>query len=249
MKNLWFIIILICTSVFWGCKTEEATTTSICLLLDVSDERFNNEKFLPDNINSILHLMKLDREKGGFSGGEVKISLINDISDSKSEKASIPAAKPGLLGQNPLIRRDEVVKFCTDLETIFTKTINKSAWGTKESKIYQKVARELSKLNKTQSSRKIMVIYSDMLENSNLFSFYKTGWQKEIEKMANDPEGTIKKLSEKGPSMPSLDGIEIIVITNRTVTNDEKINLSEQFWRIIFEEKGAQIRFDSVLEV
>jgi hypothetical protein len=242
------LILIITLLIISSCKTETSVFTSICILIDVTDEKFNDTSYLPDNISSILNLMQIDKENGGFSGGEVKFSLINDISDSKSKTVVINKAKPGLLGQNPLIRKDEVEKFCIELENTFRNTVNQANWGTNESKIYQKVTRELNKLTQTQCDKKIMIIYSDMLENSNLFNFYHTNWKKEIENYINKPEEAILQFSKKSLNMADLNGIDIYIITNRTVENDEKINMSERFWSTIFNHLGATTRFSSVLE-
>ena len=67
--------------------------------------------------------------------------------------------------------------------------------------------------------------------------------------MVENPESTIEKLSEEGPVLPDLSEFEIFIITTRTLENDEKINVSEQFWTAILEYLGAKVSFNSVLEL
>ena len=104
-------------------------------------------------------------------------------------------------------------------------------------------------MKKSEADNKYLIIYSDMLENSSLFSFYGSNWQNNIEKMMEDPEKTLEQLSKKGPVLPDLSEFEILVITSRTSQNDEKINLSEQLWQILFEYQGATVTFNSSLEI
>ena len=193
--------------------------------------------------------MKLDKETGGYSGGEIKLSLINEVSDSKSKTVKIEAAQTGLMGENKLNRKDEVDRFYGNLENTFTQILNNANWGTDASKIYQKVTRELIKMKNSGYEKKKMIIFSDMLENSNLFSFYGVNWKTNIQKMIENPEESLRKLAENGPALPDLSDFDIYVITSRTVENDEKVNLSEQLWLTLFEYQGATITFNSGLEI
>jgi hypothetical protein len=243
------ILFLSLTILLSACKTEVATTTQICVLIDVTDEKFHNENFVSENLPKYLKLMQLDQNSGGFSGGGIKFSLINEVSDSKSKTVKITTGETGLLGENPLNRKDEVDKFYAESENSFSTLLKTANWGTDASKIYQKVTRELIKMKKSEADSKYLIIYSDMLENSKLFSFYGATWKNNIEKMMEDPESTLAKLSKDGPALPDLSEFEIYIITTRTSANDEKINLSEQLWTTLFEYQGATVSFNSVLEV
>jgi len=243
------ILFLLLTILLASCKNEVATTTQICVLIDVTDEKFQDESFVSENLPKYLKLMQLDKNSGGFSGGEIKFSLINEVSDSKSKTVKITTGETGLMGENPLNRKDEVDKFYAELENSFSQLLNSANWGTDASKIYQKVTRELIKMKKSEADQKYLIIYSDMLENSNLFSFYGANWKSKIEKMISDPESTLEQLSKNGPALPDLSEFEIHIITTRTSANDEKINLSEQLWITLFEYQGASVSFNSVLEI
>jgi len=241
-----FLIVLL---IFNSCKNEPAKTTHICVLIDVTDERFKDEKFVSENLPKLLQLMELNQQTGGFSGGEIKLSLINEVSDSKSKTIKIETGVTGMMGENPLNRKDKVEKFYKELENGFTQILNKANWGTNASKIYQKVTRELIKMKNSNADQKYLIVYSDMLENSDLFSFYVPNWKSNISKMTEDINATVEKLAEKGPTLPDLSEFTIYIITTRTAENDEKINISEQFWITLFENQGATVRFNSGLEI
>lgn len=249
MKELKYIILLLILPLHFACKTEIPQTSAVTVLIDVSDERFKDDQFSKENLPRFLDLMKLNREAGGYSGGEIKFSLINEVSDSKSKSAKIAAGKTGVMGENPLNRKDEVNRFCDEIELSFSEVLESADWGTNASKIYQKVARECIKLSRKDADRKCLIIYSDMLENSQLFSFYRSQWKKEIESMIEDPEKTLEKLGKKGPALPDISELEIYIIATRTEGNDEKVNLSEQLWTALFEYQGATVTFNSTLEV
>ena len=249
MNILKYIAVVLFALVLFSCKNEVTQNTQICVLIDVTDEKFKDDNFVEENLPKFLKLMKLDTESGGFSGGEIKLSLINEVSDSKSKTIKIAEAETGMMGENPLNRKDEVNRFNNQLRQSFTTILEEANWGTSASKIYQKVTRELIKMSKKDYDRNYLVIYSDMLENSNLFSFYGQNWKSEIEALIAEPEKAIEKLSDKGPAMPDLSNFEIYVVVSRNPENDEKINLSEQFWTSLFEYQGATVSFNSTLEL
>lgn len=250
MKHTQILFSFIAFAVFLSsCKTETPQKTAITVLIDVTDERFKDENFVGENLPKFMSLMQLNSKTGGFSGGEIKLSLINEVSDSKSLTVKIKVGETGMMGENPLNRLDDVKKFYSDLEQSMEQVLGKADWGKDASKIYQKVARECIKLSRIDADRKYLLIYSDMLENSTQFSFYRANWKSTIEKMMIDPEATIELLSKKGPALPDLSEFEIYIIATRTSGNDEKINLSEQFWTTLFEYQGATITFTSGLEM
>lgn len=242
-------LVLVLLFLLNSCKTETPQTTAISVLIDVTDDRFKDDDFISENLPKFMSLMKLDKETGGFSGGEVKLSLINEVSDSKSKTIKIEVGETGMMGENPLNRLDEVEKFYTELSASLSDILSKADWGTDASKIYQKVTRECIKMSRAEADRKYLIIYSDMLENSKLFSFYGQNWKSQIEKMMTEVESTIEKLSKNGPVLPDLSELEIFIITTRTSGNDEKINISEQFWTMLFEYQGASVTFSSGLEI
>lgn len=235
--------------VFPACKNEIPQKTQIGILVDVTDERFKDQNFVTDNLPNYLKLMKLDKETGGFSGGEIKLSLINEVSDSKSKTIKIEPGKTGLMGENPLNRKDEVERFYNELNQSFNQLMQTANWGKDASKIYQKITRECLKMKRRDFDRRILIIYSDMLENSKLFTFYGANWKSTIEKMIAKPEETLQNLGERGPALPDLSEFEIYIIAPRTHETDEKINLSEQLWTALFEFQGAVVYFSSDLEI
>ncbi|WP_340111126.1 hypothetical protein [Maribellus mangrovi] len=249
MKIKSYIYALVLVLIGISCQNEEVQNTQICVLIDVTDEKFKDDTFVEDNLPKFLRLMKLDAEDGGYSGAEIKLSLINEVSDSKSKTVKIAPAETGMQGENPLNRRDEVQRFSQDLKNSFATVLEEADWGTDASKIYQKVTRELLKMKRKEADRYYLIIYSDMLENSKLFTFYGANWKTQIGNLIADPEKTLDELAQKGPALPDLSEFEIYVINTRTPGNDEKINLSEQLWTALFEYQGAMVSFNSTLEL
>ena len=230
-------------------NVKEPDFTLIHVLVDVTDPQLNRPEFASENLEGLLELMQLDKNTGGYSGGEIKLSYINDVSDSKSKTIRLKKGKPGLMGENPLTRKDEVDKFINSLEKELTSFVASAEWGKPSSKIYQKVTRECIKMKRANADKKILIIFSDLLENSNLFSFYSNNWKEEITGMTQNIEQTAETLSGKVQALPDLSEFVIYIVANRNAQTDEKINVSEAFWTALFEFWGAKVYINAELQI
>lgn len=228
-----------------GCAKTQPKFCSVYLFIDVTDTEFKSTPRYLSDIPLILRKMNVDSSRGGNDGGELRLFLINDLSESKSIVLQLAKGVPGLLGQNPLDRIDEIKKFASGVRQNLATLSEEAKWQTEQSKIYQNLCRELNNLVRTNGEQKIVIIYSDMLENSNLFSFYGTGIEK-VRRYLQDMKVAEKEL-RTDCQLPDLSGVEINVVTFRDKTNDERVNLASKFWSALFEQKNAKIRFDSEL--
>ena len=157
-----------------------------------------------------------------------------------------PAAPPQH-GQNPLDRQDEIKKFQSDLSSKISELLKDNDWNKEKSKIYQNVCRELNNLKKADTKHsKTMILFSDMLENSTLLSFYKSN----TDVLINQIESFEKNTLSKDCAIPDLSEIEFYVVTNRNKTNDELINKAERFWKALFKLKNVKhFSFDAELHL
>ena len=215
------------------------------VFVDVTDSVFRSAPHYVSDVPLILRKMNIDTLKGGNDGGELRLFLINNLSESKSRVRQLKKGISGLLGDNPLDRIDEIKKFSRGVWQDLLSLLGGIQWQTDQSKIYQNLCRELNNLVKTKSDRKVVIIYSDMLENSNLFSFYGSGVEK-VHRYLKDMAYTKTELMIDC-EMPDLSGVEVNIVTFRTTKNDERVNLASRFWTSLFNQKNANVRFDSEL--
>lgn len=238
-------LVLLCALCLLGCTQEKPKFTTVYVFIDVTDSLFRPaSRYLPD-IPLILREMNVDTVKGGYDGAELRLFLINDLSESKSTARRLEEGTPGMLGQNPLDRLDEIKKFARGIREDFVSLLREAQWQKNQSKIYQNLCRELNNLAGVKSDRKVAVIYSDMLENSNLFSFYGSGVEK-VRRYLEDMDQARRELSADC-AMPNLSGVELSMVTFRTKGNDEKVNLASQFWTRFFQQQRAVVHFGSEL--
>ena len=238
-------LVLLCALCLLGCTQEKPKFTTVYVFVDETDSLFRTAShYLPD-IPLILRKMNIDTVNGGFDGAELRLFLINDLSESKSTVRRLEEGSPGMLGQNPLDRLDEVKKFSRGIGGDFVSLLREAQWQKNQSKIYQNLCRELNNLVKANSDKKAVIIYSDMLENSNLFSFYGSGIEK-VRRYIEDMNQTRRELMVDC-EMPDLSGVELSIVSLRTKENDEKVNLASQFWTRFFQQQRALVRFGSEL--
>ena len=243
------LIILTILSTLQGCKNELSETefTNIYILIDVTESKLVEGSLLQSSISEILQTIDVSTSHGGVAGCEIKIFTINDLSNSKSITVKLQPGMSGLLGQNPLDRIDEIKTFEEELSSAFMSIHNKVSEDKNQSKIYQNICREINHLiSKEYSNNKIFIIFSDMLENSDLFSFYNMD---ELQRIKYNIPEFINNTLEKDCTLPDLSPLEIYIVNNRTLENDDQINIAESFWKEIFASKNAKVIFDSELDL
>lgn len=248
------VLILALLTVFslYGCNNDQKTikSTSIYLFIDLTDTAFRDLKtYLPD-LPIIMDKIGVDTISGGFNGGEVKIFLIGNVSQTRHETINLKVGTSGLLGQNPIERIEDIKKFYRDLNNKVTGLLQNNTFQMNNSLIYQNVCMELNRLQSAHGDNKIAVIYSDMLENSNLFSFYGNANLGQIQSFINNNNPHLGALLNNTCSLPDLSKINIhIVFPNRTNTTDPLITLAANFWTILFSAKNGTVKFGQQLNL
>jgi hypothetical protein len=246
--NATLTLITLFTFSLLGCESNsDAKFSDVYILIDVTDKSFRDNNIILESVPKILNKMNIDPDKLGMSGGEVKIFTINDLSETKSLTVKLPQGVEGLLGQNPLDRQDEIKKFQSELSSSISTVLKNRNWDKEKSKIYQNVCRELNNLKRTNSKHsKTMIVFSDMLENSELLSFYRD----DTDSLITDVQNFDKNKLGKDCRISDLSDVEFFVVTNRNKQNDELINKAERFWKALFKTKKIKhFSFDAELHI
>jgi hypothetical protein len=240
-----FLVVLVLTSCW-----EEGTFSHIYILIDVTDEKLktNYKSSLESSSAQILKTIGIKSDAEGYpgaGGGEVKVFTINDVSNSPSQ--SVPLEKgSGALSENEHLRQQKIKTFVAQLNKVFDGIL-KVNWEKKQSKIYQNICHGLNKISENPSDhKKVLVVYSDMIENSDLFSLYDA---KEIENLTKNVGDLYEKKLKKECALPDLKGINIYVVTSRTFDNDGQISQAKRFWNELFRLKNGAAIFDSELNI
>ena len=237
MKTLLYIIItLIVISVSWVglSKISPVEKTDTSVINDLTDNFLSRPK--PE---SIIHLYDFTNNK--WMEGEFNYIELTDLNINSIQHASI--GTKSLFLRNEFKRKDEIKSFITKIDTIIPSSSNITS-GKDNSAIYNPVAKELNRLGKSTTTNKIMLIYSDMMENTDKISFYDSdvlhGLKSKPEKMRQFFESQVK--------LNDLKGIRIYIIYQPMNTQqDNAFNIVSNFYKQFFESKGATVEITANL--
>ena len=172
-------------------------------------------------------------EQNKWSGAIFRFIDLSDVSFNRVSEAKLMPANKWL--SNEPERNKDILKFKEDITKILSI---KSAVGKTHSSIYLPLAVELNRLRQSKADRKILVVYSDLMENTDVVSFYDG---KTFKLLQSYPEA-LQKLFEKEQSLNSLNGIEVnLLFQPKDSMQDGQFKVVSEFYRKLLEDKGAQV--------
>lgn len=226
---------LLITLAVFGClaalawtQLPKTTTIEISVLRDVTD----SELAKPD-INDLYTLYELDRDK--WNGCKFRFSNLSDVSlNYTSEIELLPEQA---LFSNEIERGAKLDTFRSGLESMLSKASEDSI-GRTHSAVYEPIASELEQLSMSKSEKRIMVVYSDLLENNREFSVYRNQNPRN-EKPDADAVSREFKIQHL---LPSLTGIAVYFIFQpANESEDEAFHFMSGIYQKLLEEKGATV--------
>jgi len=228
MKTIITILIITVAIIFIVACTQNSSTTEITTLLDITEKQ--------STIPSIDEIISLYNFEDKYIGGIFKFTEITDVSFNPTHEAKIEHENQWL--SNEMDRDKEIKNFKSKVSEIITNA-SKDSSGKVNSSIYLPIAAELNKLTVNKVNvRRILIVYSDLMENTNELSFYK---KEDFELLKTKPE-KVRKQFEKLAKLNSLTGIEIYFIYQPgNNTNDQKYRIVSEFYRKLLENKGAKV--------
>ena len=216
-------------------KTGNKTTvTEISILRDITETHLAQP--LPEEIMSLF-----DLNIHKWNGGIFRFANISDVSYTNTKYAAVTSANEWL--SNQYDREKEIKVFRDKVEEIIADAKNDSI-GKPHSSVYIPIADELNRLNKSHSQRRVLLIYSDLMENETTLSFYNG---RVLELLKSNPDSAIKVFN-KLSSLGNLSGIEVHIIYQPTNTETDRIfQIVSEFYRKYLESKGAKVEISANL--
>ena len=232
-----FISILISIAIITlivACNSEEESTTEVVILHDITDTHIAQ----PDT-QEILSLFHIQNK---WNGGVFYFTDLTDVSYNQTKQAKLEPRNEWI--SNEFDREKEIKKFKEEIAEIIK---NETMGNTEKtnSAIYLPIARELNKLKNSKAQRRILVVYSDLMENTETLTFYK---KDDFEQLKINPK-QIKEAFEKQATLDSLNGIEVYFIYQPAENNsDQKFQILSGFYKKLLEDKGAKVIISANLE-
>jgi hypothetical protein len=144
---------------------------------------------------------------------------------------------------NTAKRKKTVQNFYSGIDSAFEK-INATSKGCVRSDIFIPITQELLRLSQSTAERRVLVIYSDLMEYSFLADFYQ---KSTLAQLQNNPEAIQQQL-EKAAPLADLKGIEVKIVSQpRSNGESKQFEIVSGFYKRILEAKGAKVSISANL--
>jgi hypothetical protein len=206
------------------------TNTAISVLTDGTDTSLSKPK-----ADEVLKLYGLsdDYVHDGF---KFRQSAISDVANNRVDEANVVPVQWYASDDNHRIA--ELKAFKKRISFLIDSLDQGNRKPKKHSLVYQAINAELINLVKTKAENKYLVIYSDMLQNSDEFSFYNPA---SFELAKSNPDKVIARFEQMG-SLPDLTGIKIYVINNpHSYVEQKKFDVAVNVFKILVQEKHGEL--------
>lgn len=211
-----------------------ADKTEVSLINDMTDDFICRPK--TNDISTIF-----DFTNHLYYEAEFRYIEVTNLNVSTVQQAQI--GKMPLYDRNKYRRQNAIKAFSNKIDTIITASENITPCKD-NSAIYNPIAKELNRKSSSDASTKIMLIYSDLMENTDKMSFYNKSVLNSIKK---EPE-KMRQYFEFQTKLNNLNGIKIYIIYQpRNTEEDNAFGIVSGFYKQLFESKGAVVEITANL--
>lgn len=235
MKTLLYCILVFGSIILIvACTSSKPTTTEVIVLRDITEKHLSKPQ-----ADVILRLYDFSESK--WNGAMFRFVDLSDVSYNHVMETTIEAV--GQWMSNELEREKEIKKFNNGIIGILDSTRQETI-GRNYSSVYFPITRELNRLGQSKSQKRILLVYSDLMENGLDISFYD---KKVLQLLQSNPD-SLRKLFYKMFPLQSLTGVEVFFIFEPVdVIQDGEFKVVSEFYRKFFEDKGAQVTISANL--
>ena len=234
MKTIYKTIVLLslCVVIF-SCRQEKPTkSTEIYLLLDVTASAENSNK-LNINAQKVANISGLnDNEKTlqlTYSHSTLSEVFINGV----FSRTLMPAKQKGY---NKFRRRNAIKEYLKSIDEEIAK-LNSVEFDRPNSNLFVNINSTINKVAKNNADNQLVLIQSDLLDNSSLFSAYDS---EQMLKLKKSPAFLINILEQHAPINQSLDKMDVIIVYQPIAKTDEAYRLISSIFKDYLISKNAK---------
>ena len=241
MKKIILIPILLVSFLSETCekhKTAERHSTQISIVGDITDSHF----LLPE-AEPILRLYQFDADKN--TEGFFRICTVTDMHLNPAIEYHLPAGsmteKDNTL-DDPHYREKVVLTFYQAIRQAISHFNAKCHLDSSldHSEVFSSVAGELQLMKTKTAGNNVLLVYSDLQENSDLFTCYTKPNQ---ELMVKKPDKIIELFNASNLLPDSLKGFNIMFIYQpSTRQQDQQFEAMIRVYRKMLESRGATVK-------
>lgn len=238
MKKLnckkWAIIILCALFIagFVSCSEDEPKSIQCSVLIDVTSSNTPSLK----NVKSEDFLSVLDLEQNSRNQIEYRQAFITENFLNFTHQLKLKPAPSKLIG-NDFDREEEIQHFKQELDSALS-VISAETEGRKFSSVYVPFAREVNRMAQTTADINLIVLVSDLVENSEFLSFFKKNYENDLH---TSPKVIEDYFQNELPLADDLTGF-IIHIVHEPIGDDNTLfKKLSRVYQSMLEERGAVV--------
>ncbi len=238
MKTIILIIIVIAIAgmIVMVQHSGSHPTTEVSVMRDITEAHLSQPV-----LTDIMPLFNFDHDNGKWNGGAFDFTNITNVSFNLSTVVELPSANEWL--SNEYSRTIELRQFQYKISKVLEDSKMDSV-GKGNSSIFVPIANQLNRLFYSNSNKKELLVYSDLMENDPHFSFYD---QNNLNQLTSNYERS-KREFDKMMYLHDLSGIEIhLLYEPPDVVSDERYRTVSAFYKKYLESKGAKVTISANL--
>jgi len=228
MKKLAFSM-LVGLAILSGCQPPKETQAEVSILIDITGSNGHSE--IDITTNDVLEIFNLN--KNPFNYGKFRISTLTETHLAKIDQAKLRPVK-SMSEYNQYSRESEIKKFQKTVDDLLTEYKNLEN-GKQASSIFIPLSKELRKLSRSNAQRKVLIVYTDLFENSSFYSSYSDN------DFSQNPAKLTKILMQNAPLSNDLDGVEIFIIYNPVLGTDSQFLAISKWYKKLLEKRNAEV--------
>lgn len=228
MKRILTAIVFVTTIVLIvGCTAHSPEVTEVVVLRDITDSHLVQPK--------AEEILTLFNSKSKWNGRVFRYSDLTNVSYNQAKEVKLESQNEWL--SNELDRDKGIKRFISSISEIIGSNVT-NAKGKDNSSVYFPIAKALNRLSQSSSTVKILLIYSDLMENSEGMSFYD---ERKLNLVKTNPDEVKRYFNSQG-DLKNLDGIKIYILFQpKGIKDDEQFKVVSGFYKKLLEGKGAQV--------
>ena len=220
-----------------GCGKVDSKTHRAVIVIDVTG---SVNQGIPDKDKVLRDLQKAFGEGNvsEWDGFQIGLTYLDDLSGSSIQWFSKQKYEGSTAMGNPKKQGRKYREFFQHLEASIDSMLKQVQPDRPQSKIYAKLCRTANKLLRKPADKYYLILYTDLLENSELANFYSADT---LTMAASKPMEFYKKHLAPTCKMPDLSPVLIHLYPYRLPQTDVLINHAEKFWVSLFDGLGAEV--------
>lgn len=226
------ILIIAVVIIFNACTKQSPVNTQVSLLVDLTGSYKDNANIDSEKILRLFSLESIDNY------GSFRTDYISDVNYSNVQQASVPPIN-SMIEYNEFEREGKLMHFKKQVTSMIEKT-NTTKRGKPSSAVYIPIAREINRIARTNANRKVVVIYSDLFENSPFFRFFEN---QNLKLLLNNPVQVQQLFQKQQPLNEDLTGVHIYIVYQAPNQETSQIFqlFSNRVYKPMLEDRGAEV--------